>query len=126
LGPIQPGEPITRYIFQKSFFNKEKMFVKTGAFMPNRDNKTSVFRIKNYPENEIWTLGEKIGVMRNRSLKARADKIVDEIFKTGLKIIQETSQYERHADIIGWPKEPEKQQLLASALARDAYLRLLT
>ncbi|MFH0926839.1 MAG: hypothetical protein V1872_14615 [bacterium] len=121
---FEDTEQLSRYILSESQFSKTKSRVKYSAFMPASDGKTSVFRIYNLTENEIWEIGEnEVAQKRDKALLARADIKASHILKTGLSIIPDDSP-PRHANIDNWPSEKERQRLIALELAEESSLFL--
>ena len=50
-----PQEPLARFLFNRKHYAREKGRVKPRAFQPAReDYKTSVFRIIDLAEDEVW------------------------------------------------------------------------
>ncbi|MFW6180388.1 MAG: hypothetical protein ACOC8N_01470 [Spirochaetota bacterium] len=96
--------------------------------MPNHKGQTSIFRIKDLSENEIWDIGALIEGECERRLKARGDININEIVKnrngTNLEVIPSTDFHERHADIVNWPEDKVEQRIIASELAMKAILRI--
>jgi hypothetical protein len=122
-GIVSRGETITRYIFSEAHYARNTRRVKYGAFMP-RHGETSVFRITDITMAEIWRLGNHVGDISERSLKARGDLVAKEVFEEKLEIRPDTSHHPLHANIVGWPAEGGRVRLLAMNLADKARLHL--
>jgi len=123
---VSPTEKLTRYIFeQRGKFNPKEGRVIYRAFLPHPRRETSVCRISGIEENRIFKIGEKIGEIRGKSLKARADVYASNVYAVKLRV-QPTpmSDNPRHANIIDWPKEKSEQKLKAIELAEKASLVL--
>ena len=60
---------------------------------------------------------------RNRTLYGRADVMNQNIESIGLVVVPDNIP-ERHANIVGWPSEKDKQISLAQELAAMALLSL--
>jgi len=115
---ISAEENLSRFIFSSSHFNAAG--AKHAAFMP-RNGETSVFCTSSISEDEIWDIGESVvGINIEPSLKARADIICNEVRKTGLDVISETSTHPLHANITNWPEERDEQLELAIELANTS------
>lgn len=100
--------------------------MKPAAFHPavNKDHKTSVFRIQELTEQQIWSLGDKYVASRSgREVRARAELLVEQITNVGLRVEPSTPP-PRHGDIIGWPREKNKWMSLAQELAAVAVLQV--
>ena len=128
MGPVDSNENITRYLFQKDQFNRQSQSLNPAAFIPSKKEtprSLSVFRTKDLTDRQIWDTGiEEVESKRDRSLKARGDTIVKKILDSNLSVVPETSQHERHADIINWPLEEHKILEIASKLALKATLHI--
>jgi hypothetical protein len=128
-GPLLFDEPTTRYLFAKRDFVVSKNEVKSSAFMPEkppRELETSIQRIKGLKEFRIWIMGHEVGKVSNRKLLARADIMVADITRTGLKVSPDPWP-SKHAVIIGWPAYEagkSEQMNMANKLALTAKLRL--
>ncbi len=120
---IRSSENLTRYIFQKKYYRPSNNTVKYNAFLPNPNNgDTSVFRISNISDNEIWNIGKTI--RDDKIVIGRADIIASIVLSKNLKIIpSEPPQY--HADISNWPDDKAKQISIATELAEEAKLYLI-
>ncbi len=120
------SEEITaRYIFDSNRFNKQNSQVKHKTFHPARDDhKTSIFRISELSENQIWNLGDTfVASVINRELLACAELTVAAITSLDLRV-QPNEPPIRHANIDDWPLEKEKWLSLAQELAARATLRV--
>ncbi|MCG6551798.1 MAG: hypothetical protein L7F77_05680 [Candidatus Magnetominusculus sp. LBB02] len=91
--------------------------------MPPQNRLLSVFRIFDLDNNDIWALGDKVGVLRKLPLLARADIIAVQVNDVGLEI-DANDDPPRHANIVGWPKEKSEIKLKAIELAERAQLYL--
>lgn len=88
--------------------------------MPSKDRTTSVFRISNLTGNEIWDIGEReVAPGRGYPLLGRADLSASTVINKGLKVIPQEPPI-RHANIVGWPDEKSKLQMIAVELAAEA------
>ena len=119
-------EVVTRFIFSKSHFRTNIPGVKSRAFEPSRkDNSTSVFRVLNLSEIEIWSIREEVELQLDRTLYARADVIVRNITKFGLGVNPDEPP-PRHANIQGWPDVKSERMSLAQQIAAEATLYMNT
>lgn len=121
--PVDPAEPITRYIFSSSHFSAQNNRVKHNAFMPS-SGETSVYRTHDLPEPDIWAIGRDISSQRNQQLQARGDLLVSDVVSLSLRV-DPSEPPPRHANIIGWPQEKDQVKLKAMEVAAQATLRLL-
>lgn len=122
---ISPLETVARYIFNEKHYAATTGRVKYPTFIP-RNGATSVFRIINLTCEQIWDMGEYVGSIGNRTLRARGDIGAGDIFAEDLKIEPDTQKHLLHANIIGWPSHKGKIKLLAIKLAEKAQLYLKT
>ena len=120
---VSPQETITRYLFSERLYAATRGRVKYPAFLP-RNGETSVFRIDNIRDEEIWDLGDEVGNKGGRALRARGDLISSNVFDEGLEIKPDRSEHSLHANIVGWPSQKGKIILLATSLAEKAKLKL--
>jgi hypothetical protein len=89
--------------------------------MPASDGARSVFRISGLPDSEIWNLGsEKVARVRKLPLLGRLDVNAGLVYDQELRFNADADRRSRHADIVGWPPEKEKQQSIAQILAAEA------
>lgn len=92
-----------------------------SAFMPASDGARSVFRILGLSDSETWNLGlEKVARVRNLPLLGRFDVNAGLVYDQELRFNPDADRRSRHADIVGWPPEKEKQQSIAQVLAAEA------
>ncbi|MBI5056132.1 MAG: hypothetical protein HZB61_05920 [Nitrospirae bacterium] len=122
LEQVLPEEDLTRYILHKNHFSALHNRVKYAAFLPAPNGETSVFRISNLSDNEIWETGDKeVAQKRGIPLFGRADILASQILRRRLRIVPDDKP-QRHANIIGWPEEKSEQKLIAIELAYNARL----
>jgi hypothetical protein len=123
---IQSSEPLARFITQKAYYRSASETVKHNAFMPNREGKTSVYRIIGLGDPEIFEIGQRfVAEKMNKLLLGRADIKVLKILEKDLSVISHPVPHPRHANIVDWPEEREKYRLIAIELADEAELHLL-
>lgn len=80
----------------------------------------SVIRHLNTPDDDLWLIGEQIvGATVERKLKGRADLAAVEARNQSLTVDPSPPPV-NHAVIVGWPREKDKQKLIASELAAKA------
>ena len=97
--------------------------MKYGAYLPAPNGETSVYRISNIPEKEIWDIGrEYVAEPSKRTLYARGDTTAALITKTGLEIVPETTPHPLHANIVNRPLQKDEQKMLAVEMANQAKL----
>ena len=120
---VVASEQIARYILSKRYFSVSNRTVKYGAYLPAPNGETSVYRISNIVEKEIWDIGRKyVAGPSKRTLRARGDTTAVAISKTVLEISPETTPHPLHANIVNWPSEKDEQKMLAVEIANEATL----
>ncbi|MFQ5754323.1 MAG: hypothetical protein ACE5HI_20245 [bacterium] len=116
MAPKTPSEKLARFVIFNRWFKPSGRF---NAFMP-KDGKTSVFRISNISDDEIWDIGDlKVAPKRGKPILGRADISALYVIAKGLEV-HPNEPPERHADIAGWPDEKSKQKEIALDLAAEA------
>jgi hypothetical protein len=122
---VEASEQIARYILSKRHFSTTNRTVKYGAYLPAPDGETSVYRISELSEEEIWEIGqENVAKPSNRTLYARGDTPANVILKTGLTLVPETTSHPLHANIVKWPSDKDEQKMLALEIVNEAVLAL--
>lgn len=69
----------------------------------------------------MWRIGGGVAQASHRVLHARGDVPAKTVFAAGLDI-RPDNKPKRHAAVIGWPQEKDKQILLAQQIAETARL----
>ena len=118
---VTPDEILSRYILNKRVI-KANNDIRHNLFMPYKeDNSTSVFRVVNLSETDIWNIGNvNVAEPQDKQLIARADIEVSNIEPIGDLIVKSAEPPERHAIITNWPNQREDQIELAKELALSA------
>lgn len=85
------------------------------------NGETSVFRISELLNTEIWDIGikEVVKEEQGKSLIGRADVLTSIVTGNGLEVIPQEPP-PRHANIAGWPDEKSEQKQIAMELAAEA------
>lgn len=94
--------------------------------MPPEDLRLSVFRIDGLQLDEIWEMGQRKVIdatPQSKVLYGIADIKVSKVQQNNLKVDPDNNPI-RHANIIGWPQEKERQKIIALELAAEADLIL--
>ena len=122
-------ESLARYLTQRDHFSRPDNVVRARAFMPPPNFRLSVFRIAGLSTEAVWDMGQR-EVINNmpqpRTLYGMADIKVLSVQKNNL-IVDPNNTPVRHANIVGWPEEPEnkaRRQSIAQELAAEARLVL--
>jgi hypothetical protein len=123
--PPDDAEPLSRFLLSKSRCSVKTMRVKPAAFLPEPNSlETSVFRTLGLNPEEIWAIGEHhVAQPTGHTLRGRGQVLAQVPRRLGLKV-RPDNQPERHAAIVGWPAEKDRQQMLAIELAEEATLFL--
>jgi len=110
---ISDNEPLTKFLEDKKDYEVSSGILKISALYPsNKYGTISVFRTLNSLAAQIWQIADEfvapIRKPKNGLYRARADLTASTIRRTGLKVEPETSEHERHADIVGWVTPPRE------------------
>lgn len=97
--------------------------MKPRAFQPARNNKTSVFRIIDLAEEEVWRLADEHAAGDRGKAEARAMLLVHQVTKAGLRVEPDNIP-PRHANLTGWPTAKDEWKSVAQELAAEATLRV--
>ena len=124
---VPEGHKVTRFVFSKGHYSKEKNTLKYGTFMPPKKNpdEISVYDIENLGERTIWEIGSKhVAVARNKNIKGRGDLLesaVNTIFNSTknkkLYVERDTVVHERHANIRNIETSDGESKVIAKKLA---------
>lgn len=122
---VSPSEPLSRFILQRGQYRSSDNKVKYSAFMPAKDGKTSVYRVMDLLNQQIWKLGQVyVADKRRMPLLGRADIITSRVNHNGLEVESAPKPHNRHANIINWPADKGEKRLIAMELASAAKLNL--
>ena len=122
-----PSEYVARFITQKVYYRPSDQTVKYNAFMPNKNGETSVYRIVDLTEKEIYEIGTNfVADILEKALKGRADIIISSILEMNLRVESTPTPHPRHANIINWPEANSERKLIALELASEAELHLIS
>ncbi|MBI5788884.1 MAG: hypothetical protein HZA78_08540 [Candidatus Schekmanbacteria bacterium] len=78
-------EILTRYVTQSNQIKSSNNTVKSSAFMPARNGKTSMFRINDLQSDEIWKIGNDVAEKLQKHLYGRADILETAILNSNLQ-----------------------------------------
>ncbi|MCR4290926.1 MAG: hypothetical protein NUV86_11775 [Candidatus Scalindua sp.] len=117
--PVDLSETLSRFILKEKYIRANNT-VRHAAFMPNKNDEVSVFRISGITDNEVWGIGDReVATEQGKPIFGRADIIASIVISKDLKVIP-TELPERHADIAGWPEERSEQKQIALGLAAES------
>jgi len=100
---VADDEPVARFLTSSNWFAATKGLVKPGAFLPNRNLETSVFRHGAEPVAGLWAIADA-RIDANVHGAGVVHAVVPR--STDLDVVaQETGPggSPRHANIVGWP-----------------------
>lgn len=122
---VSPSESVSRFITQRSYYRPSDRTVRHNAFMPNRNGETSVYRIIDLDDQEIFEIGSRlVAYVMKKPLIGRADIVVSKILDRELRVDPDPRPHPRHANIVNWPEDESKHKLIALELAAEAELHL--
>lgn len=120
---VKPDEMTTHFIFVREYFSQAKNIVRTGAFLPPKDKRLSIYRTRCCNEEKIWWLGDwYVGRKRGKEVLARGDLQALEFARVDLEITPDRNPHPWHANVIGWPESKPLQKIKAAELAIKARL----
>lgn len=132
--PLIPSNPeiLTRYLYNSNYIRKSNQTVKWAAFMPNpKDNQTSVFRVSELSESEIWNIADcDVTPYQQNTIEGRANINSDDVINISansykLFFYPKEPPY-RHGNIAGWSNVKSINKLIALKLENKANLRLIS
>jgi hypothetical protein len=123
--PVEPGEPLARYIFDSNRIRTSDNSVKHNAFMPNqKTGDLSVFRCLGLTEAETIQLGDAFVTPEiKRPMLGYAETGAAYFFNSGLTVQGTAEPDPRHANVANWPGM-DKTRLVATYLAENSRLVL--
>lgn len=124
MDPVSPHEPLSRFIDEHKKFSPGGGIPKWNAFTPNRNGKTSVFRIEALADEEIWETGAlHVEPQRKKPILARAEFKAEIPIGLGLEVNPHEPP-PRHANIERWPADESLRKMNSQALAHASKLVL--
>ena len=137
---VSPDEKITRFIFSRGDFSQQNRTVKFKAFMPPRNSEIralynkdlSVYRIsalsdsdEEFSDDKVWEIGREYVQTAGRTLKARANLSVDNVYQNNLEVVSAPYPHKRHANITPFPADRTACQRIATKLALTSELVII-
>lgn len=117
--PIDEGEHVTRFVFQKDRLYKDGR-AKPKAFYPEPYRgalELSVCRLQGCAEDRVWHLGRTCRA--DVQLHVRADFPARAALDEKLRgFCAPEKDYEEHAVFVGWPEEPDGDKPLRLKMAQ--------
>lgn len=119
------GLPLTRFIFSSRNIASGPR-ARWRAFLPDRQHQTSVFRIDDAEEDEIWRCGAAIAKRRGGSIHGRADFEAGAVYEVENLHLEMDETPPRHGNITGWPLHDDEleQKTARRNLAKELLARI--
>lgn len=119
--PVTEDEDTTRFVFFSGHIRRSDLSLRPEAFIPSPHTELSIMRKLAATEEEIWAAGRAIGVIRQKTLKGRADRFVHAYTRQGLMVDADpVDGNPNHAIVVNWNDDKAKQLMVAVEIARDA------
>ena len=123
---VAASEPICRFLFGTDYYRPLDKSVKHNAFMPNKEGETSVYRTISLNDEKIYDLGKRfVEPVRKKPIKGWADILASRIMEQQLRVAPKPNPHPRHANIVDWLEDREKNRRIAMELASESELYLL-
>ena len=118
------GRVVTKFLFRGEYNTHPRHRVKWEPLQPNpSDWKTSVMRVDQLTEVQIWGLGQAwVEPKRNKSIRARADIDAAVVLQQPPLFLEHAPPPDEHMNIAGWPPTEDAVMVLAMELAEAATL----
>lgn len=116
--PIADDEQLARFVLYSGWIRHTDQTIKPDAFIPYPHPNLSVTLLGGLSAQQIWDVGQHVGVLRNLTLYGRAD--VQAAIVRKLSLVVEPKPLKgnpNHANILGWPTEKPAQKIIALQLA---------
>lgn len=127
---MQPADSVTRFIFSKSDFSREKMLVKERALRPrDTESEVSVFRTTRQTPAEIWDVGKQYVLperkLSNPEAKIHACANFNAVAATSQGLNFDAAEPPpNHFLMLGWPVEKHDRMQIAQEIASRSFLDL--
>ncbi|MFV1994678.1 MAG: hypothetical protein ACC661_04515 [Verrucomicrobiales bacterium] len=125
---VGDDETLARFVLASKHFSQPQeghWRVKYPAFIPDPHDDLSVSRVEGLPSDSIAKLGRPVAAKQRKALYGAALVKCGLIRRQSLDILADEPP-ERHANIVGWPKESDRKeqksrrQLIALELAESS------
>lgn len=117
-----PSEPYGRFLTSSGHFSVVNDYVKTNALMPPRSGELSVFAFLGATDDEKTALACLVARTSSRKVYGWGEFLASAVYQLDLSIKRDNKP-ERHANVVGWPEEKDRRQMLASELAEACTLQ---
>jgi len=125
LEPVTPDEHLARCLTHTNQFRRVEGRVSARAFLPGRDGTTSVFRVDDLTNDQIWQLADEhvAGAPDGRPVVGTGTLLAESVTEAGLRVDPDNDP-PRHAAIVDWPADKGDRKLRALKLAAAARLTI--
>ncbi len=116
-------EMLSRFILTRQYVNQQTKQLKPAAFVPHPYEELSVTRDREATDAEIWTVGQGIAGLQQKTLHGRGDALAASYVQQKLKTIADPVEGNtNHVNITNWPSAADKaaQKLIAQEIAAVA------
>ena len=122
LSRVVDDEPLANFVLEENKFKPDG--VHWRAFRPGSDGERSVFRVQDLCDEYIAATGQAfVGNLRDKQILGWA-RLSASAVRAGTPLLARPDvPPPRHAVIVGWPSEKERQKALAMLLASRATAR---
>lgn len=117
-----PGETLSRFLTDRAQYSSAKGVVKHTAFHPPKDGRLSVYCVAATSDAEIWDIGDTHVAPQRGPILGRADFNSLVAYANRLSVDVTGVPHPKHADVIGWDAERQKNRLQAVKLADESQL----
>jgi hypothetical protein len=125
LEAVTPDEHLARCLTHTNQFSRVEVRVSARAFLPGRDNTTSVFRVDDLTDDQIWQLADEhvTEIPGGRPVVGTGTLLAETVTEAGLRVDPDNDP-PRHAVIVDWPDDKSDRKLRALKLASAARLSI--
>lgn len=116
-------ELLSRFILTRQYVNQHTKQLKPAAFVPHPYEELSVTRDREATDAEIWSVGQGIAALLQKTLHGRGEVLAATYVQQKLKTIADPVEGNpNHVNITNWPSAADKpaQKLIAQEIAAVA------
>ena len=116
-------ELLSRFILTRQYVNQQTKQLKPAAFVPHPYEELSVTRDREATDAEIWSVGQGIAALLQKTLHGRGEVLAATYVQQKLKTIADPVEGNpNHVNITNWPSAADKaaQKLIAQEIAAVA------
>jgi hypothetical protein len=121
---LTDAEPIVRFVFHKSDVVPSKNTVRWRVFLPDKNRtETSVSRVQDLQDDDVWPLGDLVAKLSGQNPPIAGGQLnVEHVRRHKLEVVS-SEPPPRHAAIVHWPAEKDRQMSYAQLLRQHVVLR---